>query len=86
MNTKITMPSGMIFDFTNMFGEGRLTVEEFANAMATSGVAARAAVQKTAETGFSKAHLSKDGEPEHVFFHRELQLYVQPFVDILLKL
>lgn len=70
MNTKITMPSGMIFDFTNMFGEGRLTAEEFTAAMVTSGKAACEAVQKTAETGFSKAHLSKDGEPEHVFFHR----------------
>lgn len=44
MNTKITMPSGMIFDFTNMFGEGRLTAEEFTAAMVTSGKAACEAV------------------------------------------
>ena len=70
MNTKFTMPSGMTFDFTNMFGEGRLSLEAFEKAMATEGVAACEAVKKTAETGVSKGHLSKDGTPEHVFFHR----------------
>ena len=66
----ITVPSGIVFNFTNMLGEGRLSKEEVEQALAGAGRAADAAVAKLRETGFSKAHLSKDGTPEHVYFPR----------------
>ena len=70
MSYKITMPSGIVFDFTNMLGAGRLAKEEVEKALASEGKKADAAIAKLRETGFSKAHLSKDGTPEHVFFPR----------------
>ena len=70
MSYNITVPSGIVFNFTNMLGEGRLSKEEVEQALAGAGRAADAAVAKLRETGFSKAHLSKDGTPEHVYFPR----------------
>ena len=70
MKYKITLPSGLVLDFTNMFGDGRLAEAEVAAALANEGAAASLAVQKIRETGQSKAHLSKDGKPEHVYFPR----------------
>ena len=70
MSYNITVPSGIVFNFTNMLGEGRLSKEEVEQALASAGRAADAAVAKLRETGFSKAHLSKDGTPEHVYFPR----------------
>ena len=70
MKYKITMPSGLVLDFSNMLGEERLQEQEVAQALAEQGTAAAIAVQAMRETGRSKAHLSKDGTPEHVYFSR----------------
>ena len=70
MKYKITLPSGLVLDFTNMFGDNRLTEQEVAEALATLGVAADTAVARLRATGQSKGHLSKDGQPEHVYFPR----------------
>ena len=70
MKYKITLPSGLVLDFTNMFGENRLTEQEVAEGLATLGAAADKAVAGLRATGRSKAHLSKDGQPEHVYFPR----------------
>ncbi|MDY4921299.1 MAG: glucose-6-phosphate isomerase [Phascolarctobacterium sp.] len=70
MKYKITMPSGLVLDFTNMLGRGRLEESEVAQALANQGAAADAAVRQLRATGKAKAHLSKDGLPEHVYFPR----------------
>ena len=70
MNYKLTMPSGLVFDFTNMFGAGRLQEIEVQQALAIQGKAADRAVVQLRKTGEAKHHLSKDGTPEHVFFPR----------------
>lgn len=70
MKYKVTMPSGLIFDFTNMLGVGRLQEEEVERGLTGYGIAADDAVRKLRITGHSKAHLSKDGTPEHVYFPR----------------
>lgn len=70
MKTRFELPSGIIFDFTNMFGTDRLATADVEAALENLGVNASKAVKKIAETGFSKAHLSKDGTPEHVYFPR----------------
>ena len=64
------MPSGLVLDFSNMLGEERLQDQEVTQALAEQGAAAALAVQAMRETGCSKAHLSKDGTPEHVYFSR----------------
>ena len=48
----ITVPSGIVFNFTNMLGEGRLSKEEVEQALESAGRAADAAVAKLRETGF----------------------------------
>ncbi len=70
MNYKLTMPSGLVFDFTNMFGAGRLQEIEVQQALAMQGKAADRAVVQLRKTGEAKRHLSKDGTLEHVFFPR----------------
>ena len=70
MKYKMTLPSGLVLDFTNMFGTDRLQDEEVALSLETIGAAAAAAVDSLRATGRSKAHLSKDGTPEHVYFPR----------------
>ena len=64
------MPSGLVFDFTNMFGENRLQQDEVAQAIAECGSRADAAVGSIRAEGVAKNHLSKDGTPEHVYFTR----------------
>lgn len=70
MKYKITMPSGLVFDFTNMFGENRLQQDEVAQAIVECGRRADAAVRSIRAEGVAKNHLSKDGTPEHVYFTR----------------
>ena len=70
MKYKITLPSGLVLDFTNMFGENRLADQEIVQALESIGADADAAVAGLRATGHSKAHLSKDGQPEHVYFPR----------------
>lgn len=70
METKISVPNGIIFDFTNLFGAERLDLTSFAAKVAEQGPKLKEAVQAIRETGTAKAHLSKDGTPEHVYFPR----------------
>lgn len=70
MNPNIVIPSGIEFDFTNMFGEARLQPEIVEEAINNIGVEADEAVKLIRSTGIAKAHLSKDGRPEHVYFPR----------------
>ncbi len=66
---KLVLKSGFVFDYTNMFGEGRLQEEDLLNLEADMRKAA-AAVDEMRATGTAYNHLSKDGEPEPVYFTR----------------
>lgn len=70
MNPNIVIPSGIEFDFTNMFGEARLQPEAVEEALNSIGLEADEAVKLIRKTGTAKAHFSKDGRPEHVYFPR----------------
>ena len=67
---KLSCQSGMTFDYGNMFGEGRLQAELVDAAINKYAVATNNAINKIRTTGIAKAHLSKDGTPEHVYFLR----------------
>lgn len=69
METKLGLQDGLVFDYTQMFGAKRLAQADLDNFKSEMEQAAEA-VRKINETGFAKAHLSKDGTPEHVFFPR----------------
>ena len=70
MEYKIVMPSGIVFDFSNMVGAGRLQAQEVEQALQQQGAAADKAVCELRRSGFAEKHLSKDGTPEHVYFPR----------------
>ena len=63
----LQLKSGFVFDYDNLFGEGRVTAADMEE-LAPKLQEAQAAMKKMRETGFVKAHLSKDGEPEKVLF------------------
>ena len=67
MDYRIVIPSGIVFDFNNMVGAGRLQAQEVEQALQQQGAAAEKAVCELRSTGFAKKHLSKDGTPEHVY-------------------
>ena len=67
---RIVVPSGIVFDFNNMLGAGRLQPQEVEQALVQQGAAADKAVCELRRSGFAKKHLSKDGAPEHVYFPR----------------
>ena len=65
----LTLKSGFSFDYDNLFGEGKVTqadLDSYADALK----AAHEAMKVMRETGFIKAHLSKDGNPEKVYFSK----------------
>ena len=65
----LTLKSGFSFDYDNLFGEGKVTaadIEECKDALEK----AHAAMKVMRESGFIKAHLSKDGAPEKVYFSK----------------
>lgn len=65
----LTLKSGFSFDYDNLFGEGKVTqadLDECKDALAK----AHEAMKVMRETGFIKAHLSKDGNPEKVYFSK----------------
>ncbi len=65
----LTLKSGFSFDYDNLFGEGKVTqadLDECKDALK----AAHEAMKVMRETGFIKAHLSKDGAPEKVYFSK----------------
>ena len=63
MGNQIKLASGFTFDYTNLFGEGKVTAAELPDAKA-----AHKAVCHMRETGEVRGHLSKDGTPELVLF------------------
>lgn len=67
---KLSCKSGMTFDYGNMFDTGRLQVEVVQNAINNFGTFTNNAIAEIRSTGFAKAHLSKNGTPEHVYFMR----------------
>lgn len=67
---RIVVPSGIVFDFNNMLGAGRLQPQEVEQALQQQGAVAEKAVCELRRSGFAKKHLSKDGTPEHVYFPR----------------
>ena len=63
----LTLKSGFSFDYDNLFGEGKVTEEDFDFDALRK---AHEAMKVMRETGFIKAHLSKDGNPEKVYFSK----------------
>ena len=64
---RLTLQSGFMLDFTNLFGEGKVTEADLA-AFGDRLSAAHAAMRTMRETGVVRGHLSKDGAPEKVLF------------------
>lgn len=65
--TILTLPSGFAFDYTNLYGPGKVTQQDLA-ALAGRLAAAHQAVVHMRATGEVRGHLSKDGKPELVLF------------------
>lgn len=66
---RIVLPSGLAFDFTNMFGAERLQQTDI-TAIEAKITAAAGALAHMRATGEATGHLSKDGKLEHVYFPR----------------
>ncbi len=66
---KLALKSGFVFDYTNMFGEGRIKAEDL-QALEEKMLNADEAVNKMRACGEAYKHLSKDGAPEPVYFTR----------------
>ena len=63
----LKLKSGFTFDYDNLFGEGKVTkadIEAFSDKLKE----AHKAMNVMRETGYIKGHLSKDGQPEKVWF------------------
>ena len=63
----LKLQSGFDFDYENLYGEGKVTEAELKSIEADLKKA-HEAMKVMRETGFIKAHLSKDGNPEKVLF------------------
>ena len=63
----LELGTGFTFDYANLVGTGKVTVDDVAQLKAEIGKA-QAAIQAMRETGVIRGHLSKDGEPEKVLF------------------
>ena len=61
------MPSGIIFDYATMMGNCRITEDDLLELKERMQNAATA-INEMRKSGFAKAHLSKDGAPEPVYF------------------
>ena len=66
---KLVLNSGFTFDYTNMFGAGRLQEADL-TALEDDMKKAAAAVDEMRRSGTAYKHLSKDGTPEPVYFTR----------------
>lgn len=64
---RLTLPSGFAFDYTNLFGEGKVTATDLAT-LTVPLIRAHKAIAHMRETGEVTGHLSKDGTPEAVLF------------------
>ena len=67
LSGEITLASGFIFDYSNMLNTHTITAEAI-EALESKAADAADALMLIREQGTAKAHLSKDGTPEHVFF------------------
>ena len=63
----LKLKSGFLFDYDNLYGEGKVTKADV-EAMADDLKKAHEAMKVMREKGFIRGHLSKDGEPEKVLF------------------
>lgn len=63
----IQLTDGFIFDYETMMGECRITEQDLEE-LAERAQNAAAAIDEMRRSGFAKAHLSKDGAPEPVYF------------------
>lgn len=63
----LTLSSGFTFDYTNLYGEGKVSAQDIA-AAAERLNKAHQAIRHMRSTGIVRGHLSKDGEPEKVYF------------------
>lgn len=65
----LTLKSGFTFDYDNLFGEGKVTQADL-DSYAEDLKKAHEAMKVMRKDGFIKAHLSKDGTPEKVYFSK----------------
>ena len=65
--SKLTLASGFIFDYSNLYGADKVTDRDLAD-LGGAIAAAHEAVKQMRVTGVVRGHLSKDGEPEKVYF------------------
>jgi len=65
----LTLKSGFSFDYDNLFGEGKVTQADL-DSYAEDLKKAHEAMKVMRKDGFIKAHLSKDGNPEKVYFSK----------------
>lgn len=63
----LKLKSGFLFDYDNLYGEGKVTKEDV-QALADRLQKAHEAVQVMRSTGVVRGHMSKDGTPEKVLF------------------
>ena len=63
----LKLKSGFTFDYDNLYGEGKVTEADL-KSYEEDLKKAHEAMKVMRETGFIRAHLSKDGEPEKVLF------------------
>lgn len=63
----LVLPSGFTFDYANLCGENKVTVQDIA-ALSEQLAAAHEAVCRMRQNGEVRGHLSKDGTPEKVLF------------------
>lgn len=63
----LKLKSGFTFDYDNLYGEGKVTEDDL-KFYEKDLKKAHEAMKVMRETGFIRAHLSKDGEPEKVLF------------------
>ena len=63
----LKLKSGFTFDYDNLYGEGKVTEADL-KFYEEDLKKAHEAMKVMRETGFIRAHLSKDGEPEKVLF------------------
>jgi glucose-6-phosphate isomerase len=65
----LVLKSGFTFDYDNLFGEGKVTQADL-DSYKEDLAKAHEAMKVMRESGVIKAHLSKDGTPEKVYFSK----------------
>ena len=69
MDNFIRLKDGFEFDFATMLGMERIQPEDL-KALEPKIERAALAIEEMRQSGYAKAHLSKDGQPEPVYFTR----------------